>query len=287
MPPAIPAWRSALAHVVTDQEEVVFETGYAFPEPGLFVGVTTEERQALYFANWLKYRDALIYRLAFSSSASTTSNKLWRTLLTLPLNHNPVAPPKRDNSEQTSRSQKQHDIVYTLLESCFNMDEGVSLNSGALPLDISWQGQTLSSTSVPLVQIAQEILWELYELNFRFEFMALDRRAHIPPEGSDGPPREPLILSCFGETSLAVAAIHSAREGLGAIDWRARRSSIIAMRTVMETWRGFTGAKFHVTKGADDLSKQEFLDVEWAVAHFYTQCFYKHFSRAAIVPHTL
>jgi len=55
----------------------------------------------------------------------------------------------------------------------------------------------------------------------------------------------------------------------------------------METWRGFTGAKFHVTKGADDLSKEEFLDVEWAVAHFYTQCFFKHFACAAIVPHTL
>jgi hypothetical protein len=275
-----------LAHVITDQEEVVFATGYAFPEPGLFVGVTTEERQALYFANWLKYRDALIYWLAFSSSASTTSNKLWRTLLTLPLNHNPVAPPKHDNTKKTSRSQKQHNIVYMLLESCFNMDEGVALNPGAL-LDISWQGQTLSSTSVPPVQIAQEILWELYELNFRFEFMALDRREHVPPQGSDDPPREPLILACFGGTSLAVAAIHSAREGLGAIDWRARRSSIIAMRTVMETWRGFTGAKFHVTKGLDDLSKEEFLDVEWAVAHFYTQRFFKHFARAAIVPHTL
>jgi len=221
MPPAILAWRSALAHVVTDQEGVVFETGYAFPEPGLFVRVTTEERQALYFANWLKYRDALIYRLVFSSSTSTMSNKLWRTLLTLPLNHNPVAPPKRDNSEKTSRSQKQHDIVYMLLESCFNMDKGVSLNSGALLLAISWQGQTLSSTSVPLVQIAQEILWELYELNFQFEFMALDRQVHVPPEGSDGPPREPLVLACFGGMSLAITPIHSAHEGLGAIDWRA------------------------------------------------------------------
>ena len=186
-------------------------------------------------------------------------------LLTLPLNHNPVAPPKCDNSEKTSQSQKQHDVVYTLLKSCFNMDEGVSLNSGALLLDISWQGQTLSLTSVPPVQIVQEILWELYELNFWFEFMALERRAHVPPEGSDGPPHEPLVLACFGGTSLAVTPIHSVREGLGEIDWRAQQSSIIAMQTVMETWRGFTGAKFHITKGADDLSKEEFLDVEWAM----------------------
>ena len=136
--------------------------------------------------------------------------------------------------------------------------------------------------------MAQEILWEIYELNFRFEFKALDHRAHIPVGGVDGPPRDQLILACFpGQTSLPVAPITSAREGLGAIEWRARRCSIIAMRTVMQTWRGFNGAQFHITKGVDDLSEREFHEVEWAVAHFYTQSFFNHFARAAIVPHTL
>ena len=260
MPPAIPAWRSALSHVVADPERVVYEitaadAGYAFPDPGLFVSVTIAERQATYFANWVKYREALIYRLAFSSSASTSSNKIWRALLKLPLNHNPTAPPKRDVSEKTSRSQKQHDIVYSLLESCFNVDHEVTLNPVPL-LDINWQGQTLLSTCIPPVQMAQEILWEIYELNFRFEFKALDHRAHIPVGGVNGPPRDQLILACFpGQTSFPVAPITSAHEGLGAIKWRARRCSIIAMRTVMQTWRGFNGAQFHITKGVDDLSE--------------------------------
>ena len=59
------------------------------------------------------------------------------------------------------------------------------------------------------------------------------------------------------------------------------------MRTVMQAWRGFNGAQFHVTKGVDGLSEREFREVEWAVAHFYTQSFFDHFARAAIVPHTL
>ena len=292
MPPVMPAWRSALSHVVADPERVVYkittaDAGYAFPDPGLFVGVTSVEKQTTYFVNWIKYRDALIYCLAFSLSASTFSNKFWQALLNLPLDHNPMAPPKRDISEKKSRSQQQHDVVYTLLESCLNVDDGVTLNSGPL-LDISWQGQTISLTYVPPVQVAQEILWEIYELNFRFEFKALDRRAHIPVGEVDGPSRDQLILACFpGRTSLAVAPITSAREGLGAIDWRDRRCSIIAMRTVMQTWRGFEGAQFHITKGVDDLSEREFHKVEWAVAHFYAQCFFDHFARAAIVPHTL
>jgi len=292
MPPAIPTWRSALAHVVADPERAAdnitpADAGYAFPEPGLFVGVTTEERQVTYFANWLKYRDALIYRLAFSSSANTISNKHWRTLLNLPLNHSPEAPPKFDISEKQTQSQKDHHIVYNLLESCFKVDDEVMLNPGP-SLYISWQGKPLSSTCVPLVQVAQEILWELYELNFGFEFMALDHRAHVPPEGVDGPPREQLVLACFpNRTSLAVVPISSAHEGLGATDWRDRRSSIIAMMTVMQTWRGYTGAGFHVTKGVDGLSEEEFHDVESAVARFYTQSFFDYFARAAIVPHTL
>ena len=55
----------------------------------------------------------------------------------------------------------------------------------------------------------------------------------------------------------------------------------------MQTWRGFKGAQFHITKGVDALSEREFHEVESAVAHFYTQCFFDHFARVAIVPHTL
>ena len=122
----MPSWRSALSHVVANPERVVYEittadTGYAFPDPGLFVGVTSVEKQTMYFVNWIKYRDALIYRLAFSLSTSTFSNKFWWPLLNLPSNHNPMAPPKHDISEKKSRSQQQHDVVYTLLESCFNV----------------------------------------------------------------------------------------------------------------------------------------------------------------------
>ena len=91
--------------------------------------------------------------------------------------------------------------------------------------------------------MAQEILWEIYELNFWFEFKALDHRAHIAVGGVDGPPHDQLILACFLEqTSLPVAPITSTCEGLGAIEWRARWCSIIAMWTVMQTWRGFNGA---------------------------------------------
>jgi hypothetical protein len=175
MPPAILTWCFALSHVITNPGWVVYkmttaDTGYAFPDLGLFIAVIIAEKQMTYFINWLKYQDTLIYHLAFSSSASSFSNKLWWTLLNLPLNHNPL---KCDISKDTSLSQKHSDIIYILLESCFNMDKEVALNLGPL-LNINWQGQPLLPTTVPPVQVVQETLWEIYKLNFQFEFKALD-----------------------------------------------------------------------------------------------------------------
>ena len=88
----------------------------------------------------------------------------------------------------------------------------MTLNSGLL-LDINWQGQTIPLTHVPPVQVVQEILWEIYELNFWFEFKALDHRAHIPVGEVDGPSCDQLMLACFpGRTLLAVVPITSVHE---------------------------------------------------------------------------
>jgi len=122
----MPSWCSTLSHVIADPEWVVYEittadAGYAFPDPGLFVGVTSVEKQTTYFVNWIKYRDALIYRLAFSLSTSTFSNKFWWALLNLPSDHNPMAPPKCDISKKKSRSQQQHDVIYSSRASTWTM----------------------------------------------------------------------------------------------------------------------------------------------------------------------
>jgi hypothetical protein len=55
----------------------------------------------------------------------------------------------------------------------------------------------------------------------------------------------------------------------------------------MQTWKGFPGYGFHLTKDVCDLSEREFHELESVVAHFYMQSFYDYFAHAAIVPHTL
>lgn len=67
LPLVIPAWHNALKNVMVNPMRDALlnpgDRGYAFPDPGLFFGVTTPEGQANFFYNWLKYRPALIYCL--------------------------------------------------------------------------------------------------------------------------------------------------------------------------------------------------------------------------------
>ncbi|KAK0504194.1 hypothetical protein EDD18DRAFT_1345072 [Armillaria luteobubalina] len=46
------------------------QMGYAFPDPGLFV-YASATRQSIYFHQWEHFRDALIYRVASSTSNAT------------------------------------------------------------------------------------------------------------------------------------------------------------------------------------------------------------------------
>ncbi|KAF8971706.1 hypothetical protein BDZ97DRAFT_1752973 [Flammula alnicola] len=205
----------------------------------LFVGTTSEERQAIYFSDWLRYRSAFVYRIFFCSFSKPFSNQIWCTLLNLPLDRRQEILKKDGVDSGKNKNRKAHETVYELLDSCVNRDDEVTLNSTAMR-EVFWRGEKVQLGSVPPVAIAQEILWELCELNFRFELLALDRRANVPTTDTDDTPRGQLVLSCFpGQCSLAIVHVGSAREGLGAADWMARRSSVIAMRTVMQMWRGF------------------------------------------------
>ena len=100
---------------------------------------------------------------------------------------------------------------------------------------VFWNQHQVHADRLPEPRVAQEILWELYELNFRFEFLALEYHATMSKDKS----REDMILACFpggGGESVLVATISSAHLGLAAETWQARVPHVVAMRDVMESW---------------------------------------------------
>lgn len=287
IPPPIPVWRDALLAVDTNPSNCISnpsssDNGYIFPDPGLFVGVTTPEKQALYFQNWLKYRTEIIFRLVSDkSSARPVSNHLWRTLLNF--GDTPVA------EGLTTKTAKRRLEILELLGNCIN-EEGISLTSSSSPSDIFWRDQQLASGSIPQENIGQEILWELFELNFRFEFLALDRRA-CSSAIEDETARQDGLLACFvGHRggSLLLADIEFADKGLASKSWSDRVPYLLAMRRLMKDWRGAPQSLTDFTElRPTDYSEAEVILLERTMALFYTQSFFNHFGRAAMVPHRL
>jgi hypothetical protein len=265
MPLSIAAWRDALAGVDKSQAVQIRtprDRHYLFPEPGIFAN-TSDARRARFFATWNVVRPACIFR-AFGSSSSATplSNQQWRDFLL-------------DGLISASQEPK-------LVQRC---DHAKAIFAEALE---ELQINLTSPASPDLPDIsdrkAQETLWELSELNFRFEFLALDKRASISPR--DEFTRQTMILACFDVPSLVIVDPHHACTGLHSLDWRQKLPSLLAFKALLCDWDGMKPTPLL----APDLptvgmyTECDVEQLEMAVANFYTQSFYRFFGRAAIIP---
>ena len=149
----------------------------------------------------------MIYRLTSSSlSARVLSNQNWRTMLTY--GETLVS---SESQEQTRNARHRVDMRQ-LLGNCLD-ESGLELVAGTDHL--FWREQELSTGTLPSTNICQEILWELYELNFRFELLALHRRAQLLVD--DSPEQQVCVLACFpGHGPLLVTDCSLANKGLAA-----------------------------------------------------------------------
>lgn len=306
MPASIPAWRRALRAVNSDFGRVVDPDiarrtgGYYLPDPGLFVGVDTPARQALFFYNWLKHRPALIFRLTSTSSAAAPlSNHLWRQMLGLSVEPNLAVDSLQGSSSTSStpstKSVKYHNLIKEVLVGCLPSGGDVRVDADAVDNgQLFWHHRGLSYREVPELAVAREMLWELCELNFRFEFLALDLRASNPTTPTSG--REDLLLACFpgpATRSLLIVDFSLVDQGLAAESWQDRVAYLVALNNVMKAWSGFEkvvqdshGVNL-ADKEAGEFSEGEILAVEAALTRFYTQMFFDFFGRAAILPRRL
>jgi hypothetical protein len=292
VPPALPVWRDALMRVDTREENRLDhgstsyeECGFAFPDPGLFPSIQTDEKRARFLYNWIRNRTALIYRFtSSSSSARPLSNRRWRALL----NYGSTA--ECASSSGSTKSSQLRLEMRELLGSCLD-EAGVALDISSASPDVFWRETRLSAGTMPDIRITQEILWELYELNFRFELIALDKRAWLAPEGesaAEESTRQMWLMACFPNNALVVDVSHANR-GLASPTLANRGLSLIAMKRLMKMWTGNVPAVIcdPPKNPAKGYSLEEFGVLEVAVASFYTQSFFNHFGRAAILPHTL
>lgn len=209
-------------------ELIPADLGYVFPEPATFMSIQSPDRQLSFFRSWLKYREALLYRVSASGSdARPMPNSVWRTLLSLEY----VS--KDSNRSTETRSHKLREMVQDFLQNCLQEGE-VGLASIETNTEVTWNGKAFADLGK---DDFEEILWELAELNFRFELMALDSRA-----STNKVDRQKLVSACFPRppagASLVVVDLSVANHGLASIEEEERKEYVQALRKVMSSWRG-------------------------------------------------
>lgn len=288
----MPIWAEALRSVdrspgtLVEQSKSSTEYGrYAFPDPGLFVTPASDTKKAAYLESWLQARSAWLWHVN-RQSMSALSAQMWRTFLSLDY----LQTTSTTTTASTTKSSKRRDQIREIMGSSLNASGIVEATS---PAPVHWRGQELRKGELPSKEVVREILWELYELNFRFELFSLDRRASSLWKNSSIDPavRQEQICSCFSSAmpaSLTSINIPSSNEGLVSDDWRARLPHIIALVRVMRSWGGKQPAAFGLVGSLrGNFTEPHALELERAVAVFYTQNFFNFFGRAALLPHRI
>jgi hypothetical protein len=279
LPDAIPVWRDGLAAVDANHSKLVSSTkrtpndgGYVFPDPGLFVSCTTNEKKARYFHHWKELSDLMKFRVSDGqANAQPLSNQVWRDILNgLHL-----------SVSEGNKAAKRRDDWMKILGSC--MDD--------VPAQFSPTANPVSFV-MPSVAEARAVLWELYELNFRCELVALDSRLGGKEESHiSGQSRQDQIMMCFPPNPtgpcLLVADQSLSKEGLASNNIQKRGPYLLALRDIIRAWKGPKPNEILQTKLMRQYHEKELVELEKQLVLYYTQTFFNHFGRAAMIPHRL
>ncbi|KAJ8091180.1 hypothetical protein PM082_004156 [Marasmius tenuissimus] len=288
--PEIPdVWVEALASIDRSRrpaQEGVVNGGYAFPDPGLFLYVPLEKMQRL-LRNWLRMHPVL--RIRHSMEPCTASSawppKQWRILLGTTDDHTP----KEGSQMATSRA-----VVRELLGQCLDF-YGLTIEDSDSEF-FTWDGSRFSIDQLSDPRLVKQIVWELYELNFRFEFQALDRKCRgvvYPACGvGDASSFNPVIQACSADPSLnpSQVSIGKANCGLAAAEIRHRGSYFRQMCQIIKDWGPGGAAAETFLAGKEKLkhyTDDELIAMERWATRFYCQTFYEKFGRPPILPHRL
>ncbi|TFK61924.1 hypothetical protein BDN72DRAFT_903683 [Pluteus cervinus] len=289
-PPPIESWKASQLSVNRGSNyggaAAGVALGYVFPEPAAIVSAANVTRQREMLKGWLACRTAVIFSVTSNASnAGPVPAAIWKKLISLEFQHS-----KADNT----RSAKLQQQASNLLQSCLNnvnasstQESQVRLSSSSL--NSTWRGVAFDDLTN---EHFEEILWELSELNFRFELIALDARASgtLAHSTSIIPGRQAAIEACFPIDrygSLFTVELNQANRGLGSIEWRERGKYVVALRDLMKGWTGSKPSSFDLTAQKNRLKEQEVQHLEADVTAFYATTFFHHFRRAAIVPRRL
>ncbi|KAG7093912.1 hypothetical protein E1B28_007548 [Marasmius oreades] len=278
MPSSIEAWKVSLEDMSGHNQSLPapdgVSRGYALPPPDMFITTGNELTVIILFRNWLKLRKIFVYRL--SSSGDRFSKKQWRQMLTLDEGKEIRADTR--TGQQKLETQK---LLQEIMGKCV-----FEIKNFASAL-VKWRNHALDGTKMPPKEVAREILWELYELNFRQDLVALDDQ--LDESGMSRTDRCAVVEACWiGMRDHADLA--KANDGFGSLEPQRRMKVLKGLHRLMTTWQGAKPAvllsRFPEDSDSHNLKTQ--LDrIERDLAYHYSRSFLEVFGRAASIPYRL
>lgn len=299
IPPSMPAWANALSQVQQSPSapqqkqrrgkkqtqaphqgaDAPHRGHYALPDPVLLVTPTSDDKKLSYILTWLRARPALLYRIQKRQSTALSA-QMWRDFLGMG---------QSSQTNSATAAAQRRDRIRTIMGPGLMDEAGLSEAPQSETVgDVRWRGTELSLTTLPGTSVVHEIVWELFELNFRLELFGLDRRASI--EELEVSTRLQRLQSCFLDcTDLLCINIPRVNVGLVANDWRTRLPFVVNLVKIMSSWGGLPLPPIFNERHRqlDTFSKEAAMELEQQATIFYAQIFYNHFGRAAILPHRI
>ena len=325
MPPDIPVWTRALAAIDTSPGNLVVTLAlghsFNFPSPSVFVG---SSRIYKYIGSWLSWRRTWAYAVANKLGMGTlpaATAAQWRDLLSagwgaetvrqkLLIHDNPATPgdkpvgswPITDSTTETTflrepgkgppnmvhhgreaKKRKKH------RENAVKMFE-VYMDNPRLPEQFAWREKLIMQGQIDQIgdDTCAEVLWDLYEHNFRFEILALDRVVHVD-EWKDpawAASRDAAIQRVFsGNTGYFVGDLPTHNEGLADEDLHRRLPYLESFSDVCNLYPGFKQS-MRIEVKMERLDKEN-LRREAELVKLYCQTFFNHLGRIPTPPHRL
>lgn len=290
MPPYCPEWSAALSAVdrfSTTHTIPKRRTGLMFPDPAYFASVTPLNRSFALPA-WLSIRATRCGQMLYPSRGEmrVLPTTVWRYFFFI-YRQEPGGPGTLDTSVPSLTDDPQAAIAAA--SAMFGPQAAASMNRSIR--EVFWRGRAYTVVDGAIqnisVEATREIIWELHELNWRYELLALDKLAapHKWVDDDAAGERITELLLVFSPSSsfvLTHAPFPTDNSDIVAITRAARQPAMAALRRVMSAWRKFP-ADAGTTPGpfVDDIHAQA---LEAKTMWLYCQTFYDYFHRAPILP---
>ena len=210
------------------------------------------------------------------------SAQSWHDLLAIDLS---ATHEKTDTKAEKRRQQ----ILALLIPKSDHFPEIKTRSTSGEP--VIWQGNKYTPAVLPADHIVRGILWELYHLNFTYEFLSLDRRACPNLDTLDDAQlmqRQAMILECFSADPFLSRSLPDRNCGLAADGIEERLPFILPLIRVMQSWKGDKPTIFNLAAHSyQEILGSEAPGLEEAATKYYCQQFFNYFGRTALVPHRL